>query len=48
MDDEFVKQLLDKLENDLNILSCNDFIGNLFDQRAEKIHTSISKNKEYR
>ena len=48
MDDEFVKQLLDKLENDLNISSCNDFIGNLFDQRAEKIHTSISKNKEYK
>ena len=48
MDDKFVKQILDKLENDLNIAPSKDFIGNLFDQRAEKIHTSISKNKEYK
>ena len=48
MDDKFVKQLLDKLENDQNIAPSEDFIGSLFDQRAEKIHTSISKHKEYK
>ena len=48
MSEDILKVILDKLENDLNIETSIDFIGDLFNQRAEKIHSAISTNKEYK
>lgn len=48
MKKEFIEQILEKLENDLHIEKNADFIGELFDDRADTIHFEITKHKEYK
>ena len=47
MYDDFIKQLLNLLGQNLNLKENKDFIETLFNQRAENFHISITKNKEY-
>lgn len=47
MYDDFIKQLLNLLGQNLNLKENKDFIETLFNQRAENFHISITKNEEY-
>jgi len=48
MKEDFINQTLDKLEKELHIKSNNDFIGDLFEERAEEFHMAIIKNSDYK
>lgn len=48
MKKELIEQILEKLEDELHIEKNSDFIGELFDDRADTIHSEITKHKEYK
>ncbi len=48
MSEKFVNQLIKALREDLEVESSNDYIGDLFEERAENIHTTIGSNSEYK
>lgn len=48
MEKELIEQILEKLENDLHIEKNADFIGELFEDRADTIHFEITKHEEYK
>lgn len=48
MKKELIEQILEKLENELHIEKNSDFIGELFDDRSDTIHSEITKHKEYK
>ena len=47
MNDDFISNILDSLERNIHISQENidDFIGTLFEQRAEDMHTSVTKSE---
>lgn len=48
MYDDSTKQLLDLLSKNLHIKENENFIDTLFEQRAEKFHTAITKDDKYK
>ncbi len=50
MNDDFISNILDSLERNIHISQENidDFIGTLFEQRAEDMHTSVTKSEKYK
>jgi len=47
MSKKFIKQLIGRLRDDLEVEPSDDFIGDLFEERAENIHATIGSNSEY-
>lgn len=45
MEKDFVNLILETLEKNMNINKSEDFIGELFEQRAEDIHREITQDK---
>lgn len=48
MNEILIEKILNKLEKDLSIEESIDFIGELFEERADTIHLEITKHKEYK
>ena len=48
MSDKFIKQMVSKLGEDLEIKPAEDIVGELFEKRAEDIHTVVGQNSGYR
>ena len=48
MKTEVVKHIISFLEENLDSQQRDDFIGKLFEQRAEELHMLIMNNKEYK
>ncbi len=48
MEKDFVNLILETLEKNMNINKSEDFIGELFEQRAEDIHREITQDKKYK
>lgn len=48
MSDNFIKQVISKLREDLEVKPAEDFVGELFEKRAEDIHTVVGQNSGYK
>ena len=48
MSDNFITELVKRLSNDLETKPSVDFIGDVFEERSEEMHSMISSNNEYK
>jgi len=48
MSETIIKTLIKRLSEDLEIKTSEDFLGDLFEERAEEIHERIGHNTEYK
>lgn len=48
MEKDFVNSILETLEKTMNINKSEDFIGELFEQRAKDIHRKNTQDKKYK